>query len=300
MGVGAALIVALGWHFWARTRPIRRHVEYAGLIPRLEQMAGSFGDDDLVLFETRGVADTHVLALPLAYIYARNVMVFAPADPEGPMLREFLLWARSRYKRVLFVGGGGMEMPRSVGFTPLSGTRFWIPEYESLRSGYPRRVKLKEFEIGIYEMHPEPEHRDEFDLDIGEDDALYLRGFHSDERHPNGEPYRWTRRESSIDIRATLTEGRVTIWMGAGGRPPAARPARVDVSIDGRRLGSATVAAPVAPYDFVIPPETLQAIRDSPKAVRLELGVNTWNPARLLAAKDDRDLGVIVERVLVR
>ena len=42
-------------------------------------MAGGFGDDDLVLLETRGVADTHVLALPLAYIYARNAMVFAPA-----------------------------------------------------------------------------------------------------------------------------------------------------------------------------------------------------------------------------
>ena len=87
---------------------------------------------------------------------------------------------------------------------------------------------------------------------------------------------------------------------GSWGRPPTAPAAIVDVSVDGQRLGSASVGSPVAPYDFVIPPETMQAIRDSPRAARLEIAANTWNPARLLASKDDRDLGVMVERVLVR
>jgi hypothetical protein len=301
VAVGVALVAALGWHFWARTTPVRRHVEYAGLIPRLEQLAGGFGDEDLVLVETRGVADTHVLALPLAYIYARNVMVFAPADPDGGLLQEFLLWARTRYKRVLFVGGGGMEMPaRAVGFSPLGAARFWIPEYESLRNGYPRRVKLKEFDVGIYEMRPEGEHQDGFDLDIGEGDALYLRGFHADEPQPAGGRYRWTRREASVAVRGTIDEGRLTIWMGAGGRPPAARPAVVDVSIKGHRLGSVTLGPQVAPYEFAIPADALQAMRESSTAPRVDIATSTWNPAGLLATKDDRDLGVMVDRILVR
>lgn len=299
--LGAILVGALGWHFWTKATAIGRHVEYAGLIPRLERLAGQIGADDLVLVETRGVADTHVLALPLAYIYARNVMVIAPADPDGPLLQEFLLWAGTRFRRVLFVGGGGMEMPaRFVSFTPIGSDRFWIPEYESLRNAYPSRVRLKEFDIGVYEMRPEPEGRDGFDLDIGEGDALYVRGFHADEQHPSGARYRWTRREASVAIRGTVTEGRITIWMGAGGRPPTARPAVVDVSVGGTRLGSVTVGAAVAPYDFTIPPEALQAIRESPRAPRLEIATSTWNPARQLAAKDDRDLGVMVDRLSVR
>ena len=299
--VGALLIAALGWHFWAKTRPILRHVEYAGLIPRLEQMAGAFGDDDLVLFETRGVADTHVLALPLAYVYARNVMVFAPADPDGALLREFVLWADAHYRRVLFVGGGGMEMPaRSVGFTPVGSGRFWIPEYESLRNTYPRRSRLKEFDVGIYEMKPEPDNQDGFDLDIGEGDALYLRGFHADEVHPSGARYRWTRHEASVAIRGTMTEGRLTIWMGAGGRPPTARAPLVDISINGQRIGSVTVGNAVAPYEFTIPPDILKTTGESQRSPRIAIATSTWNPAQLLKAKDDRDLGVMVDRLSVR
>ena len=50
------------------------------------QLAGRIGDDDLLIVESRDAgSDVHVLALPLAYIYARNVLVLSNAAPDKAM-----------------------------------------------------------------------------------------------------------------------------------------------------------------------------------------------------------------------
>ena len=54
------------------------------------ELASIFDETDLVLVESREASDTHTLALPLAYIYAHNVLVFYRADPDKMLLREFL------------------------------------------------------------------------------------------------------------------------------------------------------------------------------------------------------------------
>ena len=47
--VAAALVLfASRLSFWRAAAPVRAHVEYAGLIPKLESLAGRFADDDLV------------------------------------------------------------------------------------------------------------------------------------------------------------------------------------------------------------------------------------------------------------
>ena len=80
------------------------------MIPRLERLAARFGDDDLVLFEARAASDLHALALPLSYIYARNVLVLYDSRPDKPSVREFLTWAHERYENVYFVAGGGTDL----------------------------------------------------------------------------------------------------------------------------------------------------------------------------------------------
>ena len=125
IAVGVLLMVVLGWQFASAMQPIRRHVEYAGLIPRLEKLAAAFRDDDLVLVEARNASDLHVLALPLAYIYARNVLVFADVNPDKQAFRELMMWARTRFRRVFFIGGGGTEMlSRTMKVDVLAGERF--------------------------------------------------------------------------------------------------------------------------------------------------------------------------------
>ena len=77
-------IVLLGAYYLRVSRPVVDHVEYAGLIPQLEQLARTIGDDDLVIAESRDTnSDVHVLALPLAYVYGRNVLVLTPARSDN-------------------------------------------------------------------------------------------------------------------------------------------------------------------------------------------------------------------------
>ena len=105
LAVGVVLVAGLGWQYAQATRPILRHVEHAGMIPTVEELAGRFSPDDLLLFGNRGVSDAQAFALPLAYVYARNVLSLREWEPDPRLLRQFLDWARTRYARVFFIGG---------------------------------------------------------------------------------------------------------------------------------------------------------------------------------------------------
>lgn len=300
-GVGTILVLALGTHFLAASSPILRHVEYAGLIPHLEQLAARFGDEDLVLVESRGASDVHVLALPLTYIYDRKVLVLATPIPDKAIFREFLGWARGRYKRVSFVGGGGTELlSRSTPIEPVGGERFQIPEYESAWNDYPRRVRFKEFDFGIYEFVTRPRAADGFNLDVGEADDLYVRRFLAKERRPDGSTYRWTRDVSYASILGTRPDQRqLTLWMANGGRPAAAGPADVEIFLNDTRLGQATVGA-FGAYRFAIPPDLATSIAQSEDAAQLRLVSRTWSPATVVGSTDTRELGVMVDRIDIR
>ena len=127
----AGLLAPLGLAFWMASAPVRAHVEYGGLIPHLETLADSIGPRDLVLVESRNAgSDLHVLALPLAYIYAKDVLVVDSVVPPKRALENFVTWASTTYDRVLFLGGGGTDLlSRYLAAEPLASDRFHVPEY---------------------------------------------------------------------------------------------------------------------------------------------------------------------------
>jgi hypothetical protein len=88
--------------------------------------------------------------------------------------------------------------------------------------------------------------------------------------------------------------------MSAGGRPPGEPPARVDVYLEDVHLGSAQVPTGFRPYSFAIPPEVAAAMARKEDPGRLRILTNTWNPQEALGVPDNRDLGVMVDRVEVR
>ena len=129
--VGAVFIALLAAGYARASRPLLNHVEYAGMIPQLEKLAAVVRDDDLVVVEGRDAGgDVHVLGLPLAYIYARNVLMLTPARPDKATFASFLDWAHTKYKRVLFLGGGGTDLlSHRYGVESLASERFQVPEY---------------------------------------------------------------------------------------------------------------------------------------------------------------------------
>ena len=304
--LGVVLLAMLASAYLRASRPVVDHVEYAGLIPRLEQLASQIGNDDLLVAESRDAgSDIHVMALPLAYIYARHVLVLNSPRPDKPTFAAFLEWARTRYRRVLFIGGGGTDLlSHRYGVRPLESERFQVPEYESAYNAYPRGVRRKEFEYGLYEFTAAaPPGADAglwFDLDVGVRDDLHVLRFHAKEVS-EGRSYRWTQARSMVSVTLIRDTNRtVTLELADGGRPAAAPSARVDVSLQGEPIGSAVVSGRFRPYVFTIPADLAARAAKTGDPVELRLVTETWQPSSVLGTPDDRHLGVMVDRVTIK
>jgi hypothetical protein len=303
VAIGIVFVALLAVHYTRASRPVMGHVEYAGLIPRLEALAASIGDDDLAIVESRDAnSDVHVLGLPLAYVYARQVLVLNSARPEKVQLAEFLEWAHTRYRRVLFIGGGGTDLlSHRYGVKPVASERFQVPEYASLVDAYPTYVRRKEFEYGVYEFTPPLPAEDlPFDLDVGTRDDLHVLRFHAKEQ-TEGRTFRWTGRRSYVSVTVIHPDSReVTLWMSNGGRPATVTPADVTVSLHGEVLGTVRVGNGFAAYSFPIRGDLARRAAAFGDPVELALASSVWNPHAALGTADDRDLGVMVDRVAVR
>lgn len=301
--IGATFVALLAAHYGRESRPLLHHVEYAGLVERIERLAGSIGDDDLVIAESRDAeGDVHVLALPLAYIYARQVLVLNSARPDKPTFAAFLEWAHTHYRRVLFIGGGGTDLlSHRYGVRPLASERFQVPEYDAPLDAYPRFVRAKEFDYGVYAFTTAaPPGGRAFALDVGVNDDLQVLRFHAKET-VDGRTVRWTRATSYISITTMpAAAATVTLWMNNGGRPAAAPPASMTVYLHGQLIGSAAVSSGFAPYTFAVPPELASRAAGFDDPVELKLVTATWNPHDVLGSPDDRELGVMVDRVAVQ
>ncbi len=92
----------------------------------------------------------------------------------------------------------------------------------------------------------------------------------------------------------------IALWMSNGGRPPASAPADVTVLLNDVGLGTVRVENAFREYDVAIPPAAAAAAAATGEPVRITLRTPTWNPAKVGLSGDDRDLGVMVDRVAVR
>jgi hypothetical protein len=161
-------------------------------------------------------------------------------------------------------------------------------------------VRQKEFDFGIYRFVTPAPGTNPMAIDIGTQDDLQVVRFHAKERDARG-TYRWTRGLSYlslIEVPADALE--LVLWMDNGGRPAKAPPAEVEFSIGETTLGRVTVASGMAPYSVPIPPEIAAAAAASPDAVTVRLRTVTWRPKEILNVGDDRELGVMVDRVEIR
>ena len=300
--VGAALIVIIGWQYVGNTLPILRHVEFAGLIPKLEEIADRFTSTDLLLVESRGASDMHVLATPLDYIYARNTLVFNSTNPNKGVFSSFLDWARLHYDRIFFIGSGGTDLlSRRVTVRPISDDRFQIPEYEAALNQYPTEIRSKEFDYSIYEFVEEPTPPGAFDLDVGTNDDLYVRRIHAKQRDLNNVSYRWTRDRSYVSILGTTPDARtLTLRMSSGGRPPEDTLVTVRLTLNEYDLGEFSVGNGFENYTVTMTEHLAETIALEDEASILQIESSPWIPSQILGVSDDRDLGVMLDRVEVR
>ena len=230
------------------------------------------------------------------------MLVLSDSRPDKLAFLEFLTWARTQYRDIFFMGGGGTDLLSGmVSVTPIGSERFQVPEYESLFNAYPRAVSRKEFDFGIYRLGDAVNARGPFSLDVGTMDDLHVVDFHAKERSSSDVTFRWSREESHVMILNTTPAARtLTLWMNDGGRPGNVIPTRVAVYLDDVLLGDVGVTTGFEPYSFTIPPDLAEAMAARPDATELTLLVDTWNPLKVLGVADDRDIGVMLDRVEIQ
>jgi hypothetical protein len=298
---GSAFLLWLGAQYAIASQPLRSHVEYAGIIPYLEQLAGKIGDRDLTIVESRDAGpDTHVFAVPLAYIYARNVLVLASPKPDKLRLEAFIEDARQKYDRVLFLGGQGTDLlSRRIVAAPLADGRVQVPEYASTPwNVYPEGARRKDFDYSLYELSlGDRGTAVGFHLDLGDRDDLFVVRFNAKERS-EGRSVRWTGPTSYISMPGLSgAEREVVLTMHDGGRPAAAGPARVTVRFNGTIIGTTDVKAGFREYRFPIPAELARAAGEAVEPAQLTLESTVWVPRDYLGGNDTRRLGVMIDRV---
>jgi len=299
---GLAVLLFVGSGYLTAAAPLAPHVEYRNIIPYLERLAGQFSERDLVLVESRNTgSDLHVLALPLAYIYAKPVLVLHSVTPDPQQVRGFVEYALRTYDRVLFVGTGGTSLlSRELQATPLSSDRVQIDEFEVTTDRLPREVLQKEFDYGIYQLTLDAGSAGPFILDVGERDDLHVVRTHAKEM-TEGRTIRWTQDASEIAVTGLGGDEReVVLTMSDGGRPAAAVAAQVNVMFNGTSLGSVTVGAGFREYAFQIPPAVAAAAAQVSAPATLRLVSTVWSPRDILKVADGRELGVMLDKVTVR
>jgi hypothetical protein len=184
---------------------------------------------------------------------------------------------------------------------PLDDGRIKIAEYaQTPWNVYPDGVHRKDFDYTLYEITTGDAAAGGFSLDIGSRDDLNVTRFYAKETS-GGRSIRWTGRQSFVTLTGlTGAEREIAITMHDGGRPPAAPRPVVQIFLDDTPLGEVAVGSGFEVYRVALPPALAAAAAASDEPARLRLTVSsTWNPRALLGAPDDRELGVMVDRVEV-
>ena len=136
-------------------------------------------------------------------------------------------------------------------------------------------------------------------LAVAQDDLQVVR-FHSKERDGRG-TYRWTRALSYLSLTAVPADTQaLVLWMDNGGRPAQAPAAEVEAFIGDVSLGKVVVGSGMQPYVLGVPAEVAHAAAASQDAVTVRLRTVTWSPRATLGVSDQRQLGVMVDRVELR
>ena len=184
---GGLVLFVLAVQYGAATRPILRHTEHAGMIPAVESLARRIGPNDLLVMPTRNASDAQTFALPLAYIYDRNVLPLRYNSPDPKAFGAFLDWARQHYERVLFMGSGGTNLlTRRITPKLISTNRFRVPFYDRTLNAYPQGVDSWEFDFGLYELLPDPVPPGPVEIDVGSGYDLYVGNMYPREASSEG------------------------------------------------------------------------------------------------------------------
>jgi hypothetical protein len=298
-GAAVALLAFIGWQYTVAAAPVAAHVEYRGAIQFVQKLAVRTTDRDLLIFESRGSSDVHVLALPLASAYGRNVLVLESEVPDRQKVVDFVRAALGVYDRVFLIATGGTDLlSRSLIATPVAFAPMRLPEYATSDwDHYPAGAREKDLGYDMYQLGVATIEQHGFVLDVGTFDELHVLRFGAKEAS-EGRTFRWTGAQSFIAVTGLNgAERELTLVMHDGGRPAKAPPAAVELFFNNATLGTVRVEPGFREYRLPLPADLVRAAAQDNDPAQLRLVSTTWIPSEFLGGTDSRALGVMIDRV---
>ena len=276
------------------TAPLVRHRDWGGAVRFVQDVARRFGPEDVLIFEQP--KSIHLLSLPLWAVHGLPVVEMARFKPDPDRLQHLVRAWRTRYRNIYFVhtSASGSDLC-GVFLERVEPFSFGTWEWERAYGRKPRGRSFHALNFTVSRVVP-PDQIQVPPLplvDVGGTDDVQVSGFY-DKEGGGILTYRWTGPCASVYLPGAQPGANLIVRTSTGKRP-ASRPARVEVSLNGAALG-AFIAGPEWNEHALRLPDPLPA---GPRVLRLD--VAAWRPVHTdPAAGDERDLGVMVDRLEIR
>ena len=302
--LSACLAVTLLGGLIYQSRFVLPHRDFRGLTAQMAALDAKLEPNALIILPERPQSIfSDYFGVPLRFTFGHRVLTLRQDDDVlvASAVRAALDYAAAHNMPVQLLAVE--PLPAAVRRTlSLEAREMVILEFSVLEStffSYPSRMQPVYFGLDIYDVHGLVADvgrslSSVIDIDIGGlDTEFVLDGFHDKERTSDGLTMRWT--SDSAELLFPLPPGPVVLEITAlGFRPSGFEADEVVVYLDGVQIGQFKPL--VDTWETFL--FTGNAISDG-GMVRLRLDTLTFNPASLQMSLDERDLGVLLDRIRI-
>ncbi len=294
--LGVTLVGWLGFN----NRAIWNLIEFHGLTTQLDGIAQQLEPDAILLFDdaaTTGVGVT--IGAPLQYLYG-----FTAFDLQEEKLDRMALIAaiadwQHNHRPIYWVAGPSplIGVPTEAEFVPDFGVWINVPYLEQSYFHFPTARVDYRVPLEFYKLAEDTGCTFPLQLDIGTLDVAYLQSGFYQKEWLDERSLRWTDGLGVVTwpclpdnvpdtLRLTLTALAI--------RAADASPVTIALSLNGFALGQWSLASDITDISILVPGDLLRGAGQV-----LEIHSDTWIPAAHNVGTDDRQLGVLVDRIVL-
>ena len=290
LGVLAAMVATQTVAAW----PFFRQAELGGSWTQLAELASRTREADVILFE-RGRAQEFFLG-PLRNLFGQTVLPLAHTRPDPASFERVVGEFLAEERRVFLISCEEWTSLDSskVLFEPRERFHFASHLVERTYERLPEKMQEVRYSLQIYEVKPRPQAGPKpFQALLSHSNFGYAsEGFHQAEFGSDGNPYRWSRGDASVEL-PEIDGSYPAVLIARLARPDigAATETPVRIRLNGRDLGEARLSPRFEDFKFPVGRPRLAAGERN----RVEFLSHAYKPSALRGGEDTRDLGFMLD-----